>query len=249
MQAEIESAPPIDNRSEAVQQLMEQQLLGGLTKTTVLPGLHLGRAGDTVNDPPYTLCVCVTNAETNLHPSFQRVGVVTKLVQLPIVPPATDVGVESFTHQGGKPFREALQAVDAALGDGGSVLVCCQQGKDRSATLVLAYFIGKYRVDRQQALNFVQQRRPIVSCDAIPLYWDFLGASQSQFEAAFPATTTVSPAALPDSAKQADSGAGGAHIPQIFFGTFRHARRKAASGTALGNQRLACAHSWDPTSK
>ena len=101
LRAAIEAAPVLDVYSDAVQSVMMEQLFDGPTKSNILPGLDLGRAGDTVNrggKQPYTLCVCATNAQTNLHESFQQSP--TKVLQLPIIPPAKDVGIESFTHAG-----------------------------------------------------------------------------------------------------------------------------------------------------
>jgi protein-tyrosine phosphatase len=93
------------------------------------------------------LVVCATNGATNLHPSFEA----GCIIQLPIVAPATDVGVESFQHNGQRSLHAALAAIDAAREAGGRVLVCCQQGKDESVLVVLAYLRAKYGVSADSA--------------------------------------------------------------------------------------------------
>merc|ERR1711879_52760 len=54
------------------------------------------------------------------------------------------------------------------------VLVCCQQGKDRSALVVLAYIMTKWSVLPDEAYNYLQSLRPIVSTKDVPDLWSFL---------------------------------------------------------------------------
>jgi hypothetical protein len=96
----------------------------------------------------------------NLHPSLRQP---CRVIQLPILPPATDVGVESFQHDGQRPLHDAFAAIDAVRAKGGRVLVCCQQGKDRSALVVLAYLRAKYGVTADAACVHTTAERTILS--------------------------------------------------------------------------------------
>ncbi len=45
----------------------------------------------------------------------------------------------------------------------GNVLVHCQAGVSRSASVVIAFLIKKFKVDFSEALNFVQSKRKVVN--------------------------------------------------------------------------------------
>jgi len=166
------------------------QLIAGMpnsvTYNEVLPDLHLGRADDTVNSG-YQLVVAATNAARFLHASFGTAGV--EVVQLPMLflgrdvsavaaeYPDSDVGPESFAWDDQRPLCNALRRIDAVLGQGGKVLVCCQQGKDRSALVMMAYLRAKYDIPKENVenlYNFVQSKRYIITLNGIPAYWRFI---------------------------------------------------------------------------
>ncbi|XP_064209943.1 dual specificity protein phosphatase 2 [Anguilla rostrata] len=60
-------------------------------------------------------------------------------------------------------FPEAIDFIDSVKGCGGRVLVHCQAGISRSATICLAYLIHSRRVRLDEAFDFVKQRRRVIS--------------------------------------------------------------------------------------
>ena len=62
-------------------------------------------------------------------------------------------------------FDEVSKYIDNALKNNGKVLVHCMRGASRSATLVAAFIIykGKGNITPQQAIEYIQEKRDIVS--------------------------------------------------------------------------------------
>ncbi|XP_077378534.1 dual specificity protein phosphatase 2 [Festucalex cinctus] len=60
-------------------------------------------------------------------------------------------------------FSTAIAFIDAVKQSGGRVLVHCQAGISRSATICLAYLMHTRRVRLDEAFDFVKQRRQIIS--------------------------------------------------------------------------------------
>ncbi|XP_064793049.1 dual specificity protein phosphatase 2 isoform X2 [Oncorhynchus masou masou] len=60
-------------------------------------------------------------------------------------------------------FPEAIAFIDSVKESGGRVLVHCQAGISRSATICLAYLIHARRVRLDEAFDFVKQRRQVIS--------------------------------------------------------------------------------------
>ncbi|NWI73002.1 DUS4 phosphatase, partial [Dryoscopus gambensis] len=60
-------------------------------------------------------------------------------------------------------FMEAIEYIDSVKECCGRVLVHCQAGISRSATICLAYLMMKKRVKLEEAFEFVKQRRSIIS--------------------------------------------------------------------------------------
>nr|XP_054489888.1 dual specificity protein phosphatase 4 isoform X1 [Agelaius phoeniceus] len=60
-------------------------------------------------------------------------------------------------------FMEAIEFIDSVKECCGRVLVHCQAGISRSATICLAYLMMKKRVKLEEAFEFVKQRRSIIS--------------------------------------------------------------------------------------
>lgn len=58
-------------------------------------------------------------------------------------------------------IMKGIRSIDEARSTGSSVLVHCAQGKSRSTSLVVAYIMWKNKVDPLQALQLVQQHRPL----------------------------------------------------------------------------------------
>uniref|UniRef100_A0A8C1GGQ7 Dual specificity phosphatase 2 n=1 Tax=Cyprinus carpio TaxID=7962 RepID=A0A8C1GGQ7_CYPCA len=60
-------------------------------------------------------------------------------------------------------FPEAIHFIDSIKESGGRVLVHCQAGISRSATICLAYLIHDRRVSLDEAFDFVKRRRQVIS--------------------------------------------------------------------------------------
>nr|XP_020636037.1 dual specificity protein phosphatase 2 [Pogona vitticeps] len=60
-------------------------------------------------------------------------------------------------------FQEAIHFIDSVKSSEGRVLVHCQAGISRSATICLAYLIQSRRVRLEEAFDFVKQRRGVIS--------------------------------------------------------------------------------------
>lgn len=85
----------------------------------------------------------------------------------------------------------AFSAPDAVKECRGRVLVHCQAGISRSATICLAYLMMKKRVRLEEAFEFVKQRRSIISPN-----FSFMG-QLLQFESQVLATSCAVEAASP----------------------------------------------------
>ncbi|XP_060618684.1 dual specificity protein phosphatase 4 [Anolis sagrei] len=88
-------------------------------------------------------------------------------------------------------FMEAIEYIDSVKMCQGRVLVHCQAGISRSATICLAYLIMKKRVKLEEAFEFVKQRRSIISPN-----FSFMG-QLLQFESQVLATSCAAEAASP----------------------------------------------------
>uniref|UniRef100_A0A8C5USK5 Dual specificity protein phosphatase n=1 Tax=Microcebus murinus TaxID=30608 RepID=A0A8C5USK5_MICMU len=88
-------------------------------------------------------------------------------------------------------FMEAIEYIDAVKDCRGRVLVHCQAGISRSATICLAYLMMKKRVRLEEAFEFVKQRRSIISPN-----FSFMG-QLLQFESQVLATSCAAEAASP----------------------------------------------------
>ncbi|KAM9330001.1 dual specificity protein phosphatase 4 [Gastrophryne carolinensis] len=88
-------------------------------------------------------------------------------------------------------FMEAIEYIDSVKDNHGRVLVHCQAGISRSATICLAYLMMKKRVKLEEAFEFVKQRRSIISPN-----FSFMG-QLLQFESQVLTTTCATEAASP----------------------------------------------------
>ncbi|CAI9620938.1 unnamed protein product [Staurois parvus] len=88
-------------------------------------------------------------------------------------------------------FMEAIEYIDSIKDNHGRVLVHCQAGISRSATICLAYLMMKKRVKLEEAFEFVKQRRSIISPN-----FSFMG-QLLQFESQVLTTTCATEAASP----------------------------------------------------
>ncbi|KFP63619.1 Dual specificity protein phosphatase 4, partial [Cariama cristata] len=88
-------------------------------------------------------------------------------------------------------FMEAIEYIDSVKECCGRVLVHCQAGISRSATICLAYLMMKQRVKLEEAFEFVKQRRSIISPN-----FSFMG-QLLQFESQVLATSCAVEAVSP----------------------------------------------------
>lgn len=70
---------------------------------------------------------------------------------------------DTYTADIGKWFEEAAKFIDSVKNSKGRVLVHCQAGISRSATICLAYLISRYRLRLDEAYEYVKKRRSIIS--------------------------------------------------------------------------------------
>lgn len=108
-------------------------------------------------------------------------------------------------------FMEAIEYIDSVKTCHGRVLVHCQAGISRSATICLAYLIMKKRVKLEEAFEFVKQRRSIISPN-----FSFMG-QLLQFESQVLATTCAAEAASPSGALRERGKASSTPTSQFVF--------------------------------
>ncbi|KAI1900191.1 hypothetical protein AGOR_G00047470 [Albula goreensis] len=106
-------------------------------------------------------------------------------------------------------FVEAIEYIDSVKDSNGRVLVHCQAGISRSATICLAYLMKRKRVRLEEAFEFVKQRRSVISPN-----FSFMG-QLLQFESQVLATSCSAEAASP-SATCGPQPASGAASPFVF---------------------------------
>ncbi|XP_072570384.1 dual specificity protein phosphatase 4 [Paramormyrops kingsleyae] len=88
-------------------------------------------------------------------------------------------------------FIEAIDYIDSVKASNGRVLVHCQAGISRSATICLAYLMKRKQVRLEEAFEFVRQRRSVISPN-----FSFMG-QLLQFESQVLATSCSVEAASP----------------------------------------------------
>ncbi|XP_036618295.1 dual specificity protein phosphatase 4 [Trichosurus vulpecula] len=88
-------------------------------------------------------------------------------------------------------FMDAIEFIDSVQARQGRVLVHCQAGISRSATICLAYLMMKKKVRLEAAFEFVKQRRSVISPN-----FSFMG-QLLQFESQVLATSCAAEAASP----------------------------------------------------
>lgn len=76
--------------------------------------------------------------------------------------PLLDVEDQDITEA----LDEGLSIIDRVAAAGGKVLVYCHQGRSRSVSICLAYFITRERMPLADALSFIKAHRPEVQPNA-----------------------------------------------------------------------------------
>ncbi|XP_064833773.1 dual specificity protein phosphatase 4-like [Oncorhynchus masou masou] len=107
-------------------------------------------------------------------------------------------------------FIEAIEFIDSVKDSNRRVLVHCQAGISRSATICLAYLMKKKRVRLDEAFEFVKQRRSIISPN-----FSFMG-QLLQFESQVLATSCAVEAASPSAASLGPKSSSSPTSPFIF---------------------------------
>lgn len=77
-------------------------------------------------------------------------------------------------------LNAAFQLIDQARRENKGVLIHCQQGKDRSATVVAAYLVSRCRVSANQAYGFIRSLRMIA--DTADPYIEWVKDNEKQLQ-------------------------------------------------------------------
>lgn len=121
----------------------------------VLPFLYLGNSKDAAD----LSCLqglgttCVLNVTSQLPGYHEECGITYKQI------PATDSGHQNLKQY----FEEAFEFIEEARKSGSRVLVHCQAGVSRSATIAIAYIMKYNQMSMVEAYKKVKEARPIIS--------------------------------------------------------------------------------------
>ncbi|XP_077291039.1 dual specificity phosphatase puckered isoform X2 [Arctopsyche grandis] len=120
----------------------------------VLPFLYLGNGRDAADlERLQELgATCVLNVTCSL-PGPSSTGITHKRI------PASDSGQQNLKQY----FEEAFEFIENARKSGTRVLVHCQAGVSRSATIAIAYLMRYQRLSMVDAYKIVKSARPIIS--------------------------------------------------------------------------------------
>merc|ERR1719199_1788581 len=163
-----------------------------LTKTEILPNLWLGQVGmaysaDFLDDLYFFPMTRAENFSDELR-AIPDMGDAPR--QFKLRPEEGDVGIEDMQAGDMARFNQALRMMNILLVQKGKkVFVGCQQGRDRSAALVVAFVAAKYNITVTEAEKFVRTQRPVVTVNttgghgAKASYWDGFLISEDFFSA------------------------------------------------------------------
>ncbi|ESN95355.1 hypothetical protein HELRODRAFT_86834 [Helobdella robusta] len=132
--------------------LPEENIDGALI-SQILPFLYIGNERDSLNaqllaDRHVTHVINVTS-----HLPMPLPGIQYKRI------PASDSSCQNLKQY----FDEAIKFIDEARSSNGRVMVHCQAGVSRSATIAMAYIMTRYRVSMMKAFKIVKKSRPIIA--------------------------------------------------------------------------------------
>ena len=159
--------PVLKRRPPPLIPLIMPKLTSELTPTTpkldpskpsanqIIRGLFLGNAAFATNPElmkDFTHILNVTQNETLLNVTHNEIKKV--VLQLPILD-QVNVNIADY-------FDEAIRFICEALSNGGRVLVHCQAGVSRSATIVIAFLIHQFNLTDVDATAYVKERRPVI---------------------------------------------------------------------------------------
>ncbi|KAH3850690.1 dual specificity protein phosphatase 10-like [Dreissena polymorpha] len=125
------------------------------TASQILPFLYLGNERDAanlqrLNDLGVTY---VLNVTSHLPQHFENHGIRYKRI------PASDSGQQNLRQY----FEEAGCFIDEAREAGAKLLVHCQAGVSRSATITISFLLQHSRMSMTDAYRYVKSKRPIIS--------------------------------------------------------------------------------------
>lgn len=125
------------------------------TITEILPYLYLGNECDAADAEllQRLQITHVLNVTSNIPFRCEHLGLVTKRLA------ATDSAIQDIKQF----FSEALAFIDEAQRAGGRVLVHCQAGVSRSATITIAYLMHQRGMTMMDAFHYVRTLRSIVA--------------------------------------------------------------------------------------
>ncbi|XP_054712927.1 LOW QUALITY PROTEIN: dual specificity protein phosphatase 1-like [Uloborus diversus] len=127
---------------------------GALGPVEILPHLFLGSARDAARkEQLQQLGVTALLNVTQFCPNLFQEVFEYKCI------PVRDTGCEDI----GAYFQEAINFIDQVKSQNGKVLVHCQAGISRSATICIAYLMATRRLRMEEAYKYVKSRRRIVS--------------------------------------------------------------------------------------
>ncbi|CAH1982880.1 unnamed protein product [Acanthoscelides obtectus] len=121
----------------------------------VLPYLYLGNSKDAADlsclkDLGTTCVLNVTSQSSGFH---KERGITYKQI------PASDSGHQNLKQY----FEEAFEFIENARKHGSRVLLHCQAGVSRSATIAIAYIMKYKHMSMVEAYKTVKEARPIIS--------------------------------------------------------------------------------------
>lgn len=168
MRRSIQNAPP----KQFTEEEYLESVLNPPAVTSIVPFLDVGRCGDAPNRP-YSLVVrAALKPGGEVCPEILRTA--TEVVLFGPPHDDFDSPTDSMQSDDQNHLEDILRTMEEYIQARRHVLVCCQQGKDRSVTVVLTYLMSKYKVDLQQAYNYVENKRPTITVDSVTPLWTFL---------------------------------------------------------------------------
>jgi protein-tyrosine phosphatase len=140
------------------------------TGAQIYVGPHLAASPEAFDSLEQAGITAIVNCTTRIPCHFRDQGI--KYSQIAIYDEAM---ADILTYlQGATTFLHAI------LANGGSVLVHCEQGISRSASVVLAYYMRFHHMTRDQAYVEVKRRRPKINPN--PGFWKQLETFEAQLQ-------------------------------------------------------------------